>query len=168
MYYVCKYFFKKSKIMKLKLFLLITILFCCYKAHSQSDDGWFTGKIAAAYSTEKKFQTSYDFLYNLENHLSFGTGLAFVVDNFALLDTRADIRIRPFGHKNFMPAIWLKYGYRSALSHNDKGSAIFSPEICLETGFHTRIKFTVNLSAEFYKINGEKFQAYTIGCGILM
>lgn len=134
--------------------LVILILFLTFfplKGFSQCDDGWFTGKISGGY----KFFSA-DYIYNLENHFSFGTGAGMIFDEKEKMFFRGDFRIRPFGHKILMPSLWFSYGYLTK-----ENCGILIPEIVIELGNLAPVRFAANFGFGFF--NGKK--SFLIGVG---
>ena len=121
------------------LFFLF-LLFSAQKSFSQSDDGWFTGKISGGY----KF-AAVDYIYNLENHFSFGTGAGILSDERKKCFFTGDLRIRPFGKKLVMPAFWLSYGYLTK-----EKCGIFLPKISVELGNLAPVRFATDLGCGFF------------------
>jgi hypothetical protein len=117
----------------------LIVLFSC-SVSAQSDDGWFTGKAAFGY----KF-CSFDYIYNLENHFSFGTGFGASAYNGADIFFDASLRIRPFGKKRIMPALWFSYGYMTK-----EKTPVFMPEFCFESGRLAPVRAAFGFGGMFF------------------
>ena len=134
------------------LLLVIILIFLTQKGFSQSDDGWFTGKISGGY----KF-VSANYIYNLENHFSFGTGAGVLFDEKEKCFFTGDFRVRPFGKKLITPAFWLSYGYLTR-----EKCAVFLPKFSLELGNLAPVRFLADFGGGFF--GGEK--VFLIGAGV--
>lgn len=126
----------------MKFFHTLLLICAVLTASAQSDDGWFTGKVSVGYK-----YAGFDYIYNLENHFSFGTGYGCLLDERFFIT--GDLRIRPFGKKIIMPALWLNYGYLTK-----EKSAVFMPKISLELGNLAPVRFAFDFGGGFF--NGRK------------
>ncbi|MBQ3657019.1 MAG: hypothetical protein II956_09295 [Bacteroidales bacterium] len=111
---------------------------------AQSDDGWFTGKAAFGY----KF-CSADYIYNLENHFSFGTGFGALFYDGADCFFNTSLRIRPFGKQRVMPALWFSYGYMTK-----EKTPVFMPEFYFESGNLSPLRLAFGIGGAFF--SGQK------------
>lgn len=121
----------------------LIVLFSC-SVSAQSDDGWFTGKAAFGY----KF-CSFDYIYNLENHFSFGTGCGVSFYDGADCFLGTSLRLRPFGKKRIMPALWFSSGYMTK-----EKTPVFMPEFFLESGRLAPLRFAFGTGGAFF--HGQK------------
>lgn len=149
------------KFMKFKLLLFFLLTRGIVVA--QSFDGWFTGKASAACCVGCQAKLSFDYLYNLENHLSFGTGADFNIQGEPSYSLVTDIRIRPFGHRRAMPAVWVRGGYLASAKQKNGGAGYLNPRLSLELGNLAPVRFTLDFGAEFYDGN----RNWLVGAGLL-
>jgi hypothetical protein len=123
----------------MKLLSTLLLLIGTLTASAQSDDGWFTGKVSGGYK-----YASFDYIYNLENHFSAGTEYGCFFDGRIFIT--GALRVRPFGKKTVMPALWLNYGYLTK-----EKSAVIIPKISLELGNIAPVRFAFDFGGAFFK-----------------
>lgn len=143
-----------------KILFLFAIVLKFQTAFSQCDDGWFTGKMSLGYGFNKLIFSDFSYIYNLENHLSFGSSTTFMMEEKKFkCSFLGDLRLRPFGKKILTPALWLSTGYMLK-----ERCLVLSPKIAFESGkliplrpvfeiggyfFNKKNILTLSLAAEF-------------------
>ncbi|MCQ2973943.1 MAG: hypothetical protein MJ211_03955 [Bacteroidales bacterium] len=155
--------------MKTLKIILIILLFFTTKSYSQSDDGWFTGKITCGIAADKYQnypQINCAYFYNFENHFSIATQSGLIFYDTELMPIESCLRIRPIGKKEIMPALNLSYGYAISFDNKYKGGQIFSPAISFETGFIKRVNYVIEFGGQFFKLNSRKIKNWFINFGI--
>ena len=145
---------------KILLFAIITVL-SCLPASSQSDDGWFTGRLFLSHLSNgdgSALQVGYTHYYNIDNHFSVGTATGVIFDDGINIPLQTELRIRPFGKKPVAPVVMLSGGYVFGYQ-----VATISPRIGIESGRLRRVRYAADAGMT---ILGDVC-ALTIGAGLL-
>lgn len=122
-------------------------------ALAQSHDGWFTGRLLVCHLPSHDCTgAQYSHLFNIENHHSFGMGVGvFWGMTRPSIPVTATYRLRPLGHRNWMPAITLDAGWVAGKSPlvgpHQKGTCTL--RLGLETGHLRRIRYAMDMGCQY-------------------
>lgn len=149
---------------KLLLFAIITAL-GSLPTKAQSDDGWFTGRLllcANGGDDGSRAQVYYAHYYNFNNYFSAGLGEGIFVTKNPLMPLTANVRVRPFGHRRWMPVFCTSGGYAVPLGGGE-GRKILTPRIGLEGGKLVRFRFVIDAGCQ---ILGDSC-GWIVGAGLM-
>jgi hypothetical protein len=148
----------------LLLFAIITAL-GSLPSKAQSDDGWFTGRLLLCATNDGNdcgVQVNYVHYYNFSNYFSAGFGEGVIFSPQKLLPTTINLRVRPLGHRRWMPVLLASGGYAVSWGDAD-GQITLTPRIGLEGGKLARIRLAIDAGCQILGDNC----GWIIGAGIL-
>ena len=148
----------------LLLFAIIITVLGSLPLKAQSDDGWFSGRLllcAANVGDDCGLQVNYAHYYNFSNYFSAGIGTGVFLSPEKLIPVTTNLRVRPLGHRRWMPVLLASGGYAVPLGDADRRITL-TPRIGLESGRIARVRLAIDAGCQILGDNC----GWVVGAGI--